>query len=114
MRQVFQRLFFRFSSSHVNGLKSQLTLVLLHDQTTAVERFCLVSFADVDPPCAKHNLVTESVYHLPDTKLSDGQKSLRLLTSVLLSSLLLCSPVRIHHKGRVVSGSSHTGLSPPV
>ena len=37
-----------------------LTLVLLHEKTTAVERFCLVSFVDVNPSCAKHNLVTGS------------------------------------------------------
>ena len=65
-----------------------LTLVLLHDQTTAVERFGLVSLVDVNPPCAKHNLVTGSVYHLPDTKLSDDGNfsALAFSTSVLLGS----------------------------
>ena len=62
--------------------------VLLHDQTTAVERFCLVSFVDVDPPCAKHNLVAGTT---PSSRKTEISSALAFSTSVLLSSLSLVS-----------------------
>ena len=50
-----------------------LTFVFLHDQSTTAEPFVFVTFVDVNPARTKHDLVTESVYHLPDTKFTDDR-----------------------------------------
>ena len=47
--------------------------MLLHDQSTAVERFVFVSLVDVNRSRAKHDLIAGSVDNFPDTKFTDDR-----------------------------------------